>query len=70
MANIIGKSTVLPDAPYSPKMASLPQVSLTRDTLAAHNAMGQSLTQATPRPAPTMVNTPKFNVPQGKGLSS
>ena len=69
MAIIIGKSTVLPDTPYSPKMLSLPQVSLTRDTLAAHNAMGQSLTQATPRPAPTMVNTPKFNVPQGKGLS-
>ncbi len=69
MANIIGKSTVLPDTPYSPKMANLPQVSLTRDTLAAHNAMGQSLTQATPRPAPTMVNTPRFNVPQGPGLS-
>lgn len=69
MANIIGKSTVLPDTPYSPKMANLPQVSLTRDTLAAHNAMGQSLTQATPRPAPTMVNTPKFNIPQGQGLS-
>ena len=69
MANIIGKSTVLPDTPYSPNMPSLPQVSLTRDTLAAHNAMGQSLTQATPRPAPTMVNTPKFNIPQGPGLS-
>jgi len=69
MANVIGKSTVLPDRPYSPNMAVLPQVSLTNDTLAAHNAMGQSLTQATPRPAPTIVNTPKFNVPQGQGLS-
>ena len=69
MANIIGKSTVLPDRPYSPNMPSFPQVSLTRDTLAAHNAMGQSLSQATPRPAPTIVNTPKFNVPQGQGLS-
>ena len=69
MANIIGKSTVLPDRPYSPNMPAFPQVSLTRDTLAAHNAMGQSLSQATPRPAPTIVNTPKFNVPQGQGLS-
>ena len=69
MARVIGKSTVLPDAPYQPNMASLPQVSLTRDTLSAHNAMGQSLTQASPRPAPTMVNTPKFTVPQGKGLT-
>jgi hypothetical protein len=69
MANIIGKSTVLPDRPYAPNMPTFPQVSLTRDTLAAHNAMGQSLTQATPRPAPTIVNTPKFNVPQGKGLT-
>ena len=69
MANIIGKSTVLPDRPYSPNMPTFPQVSLTRDTLAAHNAMGQSLSQATPRPAPTIVNTPKFNVPQGPGLS-
>ena len=69
MANIIGKSTVLPDRPYSPNMPAFPQVSLTRDTLAAHNAMGQSLSQATPRPAPTIVNTPKFNVPQGPGLS-
>jgi hypothetical protein len=69
MANIIGKSTVLPDRPYSPNMPVFPQVSLTRDTLAAHNAMGQSLSQATPRPAPTIVNTPKFNVPQGPGLS-
>ena len=69
MANMIGKSTVLPDRPYAPNMPTFPQVSLTRDTLAAHNAMGQSLTQATPRPAPTIVNTPKFNVPQGKGLT-
>jgi len=69
MANIIGKSTVLPDRPYSPNMPTFPQVSLTRDTLAAHNAMGQSLSQATPRPAPTIVNTPQFNVPQGPGLS-
>ena len=69
MARVIGKSTVLPDAPYQPNMASLPQVSLTRDTLSAHNAMGQSLTQASPRPAPTMVNTPKFTVPQGQGLT-
>lgn len=66
---MIGKSTVLPDRPYAPNMPTFPQVSLTRDTLAAHNAMGQSLTQATPRPAPTIVNTPKFNVPQGKGLT-
>ena len=69
MANMIGKSTVLPDRPYAPNTPTFPQVSLTRDTLAAHNAMGQSLTQATPRPAPTIVNTPKFNVPQGKGLT-
>jgi hypothetical protein len=69
MARVIGKSTVLPDGPYQPNLPQLPQVSLTRDTLSAHNAMGQSLSVAAPRPAAPVINTPSFNVPEGKGLS-
>lgn len=69
MATVIGKSTVLPDTPYQPNLPSLPQVSLTRDTLSAHNAMGQSLTQSGPRPTAPIINTPNFAVPEGEGLS-
>jgi hypothetical protein len=69
MARVIGKSTVLPDGPYQPNLPTLPQVSLTRDTLSARNAMGQSLTVAAPRPAAPIINTPNFAVPEGEGLS-
>ena len=51
MARVLGKSTVLPDIPYSPSMMDLPSISLAKDTLPARNAMGQGLTQASPRPA-------------------
>jgi len=69
MATVIGKSTVLPDIPYSPRMVDFPSVSLTGDTLSAHNAMTQGLTQAGPIPTPAMINMPSFVIPETTGLS-
>tara|TARA_R110000751_G_scaffold54268_2_gene116794 strand:+ start:161 stop:1018 length:858 start_codon:yes stop_codon:yes gene_type:complete len=71
MARVIG-NVVLPDLPYSPNMAQLPQVNITRDTLAGYNAramMGQGLSAATPRPAPTINRLPSISVPESKPLS-
>ncbi len=69
MARVLGKSTVLPDIPYSPTMMDLPSISLAKDTLPARNAMGQGLTQASPRPAAPVINTPSFLVPESQPLA-
>lgn len=62
MARTIG-NTVLPDIPYSPNLPTFPQVSLVNDTLPARNAMGQGLSNASPRPSAPMINMPAFVVP-------
>lgn len=63
MARTIGKNIVLPDIPYSPNLPNFPQVSLVNDTLPARNAMGQGLTQASPRPSAPVINLPSFVIP-------
>jgi hypothetical protein len=70
MARVIGKA-VLPDLPYSPNLNPLPQVNISRDTLAGHNAkvsLGQGLTAQTPRPSPTMTRVPSLVVPGTESL--
>ncbi len=71
MARVIGNA-VLPDLPYSPNLNPLPQVNITRDTLAGYNAramVGQGLSSAAPRPSPTITKMPSISVPESKPLS-
>ena len=70
MARVIGNA-VLPDLPYSPSLMKLPEVNITTDTLAGHNAktmLGQGLTAATPRPAPTISKLPSMVIPSSDAL--
>ncbi len=72
MARMLGKGTVLPDLPYTADMPSFDAVSLTRDTLPAHNArelITQGLTQTGPRPAAPVINMPQISVPDSKPMS-
>ncbi|GAF84831.1 unnamed protein product, partial [marine sediment metagenome] len=71
MARVIGNA-VLPDLPYSPNLNPLPQVNITRDTLAGYNAramVGQGLSSAAPRPSPTITKMPSISVPESKPIS-
>ena len=71
MAPVIGNA-VLPDLPYSPSLHHMPEVDITKDTLAGYNArasMGQGLTAQTPRPAPTLSKMPTVAVPTSKPIS-
>jgi hypothetical protein len=70
MARVIGNA-VLPDLPYHPQLQKLPEVNITRDTLAGYNArvsLGQGLTAQTPRPSPTMTKVPSLSVPGTEAL--
>tara|TARA_B100002019_G_scaffold3999_1_gene3326 strand:+ start:6003 stop:6848 length:846 start_codon:yes stop_codon:yes gene_type:complete len=72
MARMLGKGTVLPDLPYTADMPSFDEVSLTRDTLPAHNArelITQGLTQVGPRPAAPVINMPQIAIPESKPMS-
>ena len=69
MSRTIGGKTVLPDLPHAPRMVEFPTINLATDTLPAFNAMGQGLAPNAPLPAPTMVGSPSYTVPQGQGIN-
>ena len=65
----IGKNVVLPNLPYSPNMHSFDKLDITTETLSGHNAANQSILENGPRPAPTIINPPRIQVPKMQNKS-
>ena len=67
---IIDRNSMIRNLPNTPKIAALPSVNIVRDSLPAHNAEGQGLVAAGPRPAPPVLpNMPSLNIPSPNSYS-
>lgn len=61
---IVDRRAMTRNLPNSPRLAALPSVNIAKNSLPAHNAEGQGLVAAGPRPAPPVLpNIPTLNIP-------
>ncbi len=61
---IVDRNAMTRNLPNSPRLAALPSVNIVKNSLPAHNAEGQGLVAAGPRPAPPVSpNFPTLNIP-------
>ena len=61
---IVDRNAMTRNLPHSPRLAALPFVNIVKNSLPAHNAEGQGLVAAGPRPAPPVSpNLPRLNIP-------
>ena len=67
---IVDRNAMTRNLPNSPRLAALPSVNIVKNSLPAHNAEGQGLVAAGPRPAPPVSpNFPTLNIPAAQRYS-
>ena len=61
---IVDRNSMTRNLPNSPRLAAFPSINIVKNSLPAHNAEGQGLVAAGPRPAPPVLpNIPTLNIP-------
>ena len=61
---IVDRNSMTRNLPNTPRLAAFPSINIAKDSLPAHNAEGQGLVAAGPRPAPPVLpNIPILNIP-------
>ena len=61
---IVDRNSMTRNLPNTPRLAAFPSINIAKDSLPAHNAEGQGLVAAGPRPAPPVSpNFPTLNIP-------
>ena len=61
---IVDRNSMTRNLPNTPRLAAFPSINIAKDSLPAHNAEGQGLVAAGPRPAPPVLpNIPTLNIP-------
>jgi hypothetical protein len=61
---IVDRNSMTRNLPNTPRLAAFPSINIVKSSLPAHNAEGQGLVAAGPRPAPPVLpNIPTLNIP-------